>query len=259
MNEPAPARAGAPLTDGSAQHPLAGRVALVTGGAQGLGAAIVRTLASAGAHVVAGDIRVQEVQDRAAALAGEGLAVEGVALDVADGESVATAVAGVIERHQRCDILVNNAGVDLTVPFADMPIERWQRILDVNLTGAFLAAKSVWPHMQAAGRGHIINIVSTAAKRAWPNACAYHASKWGLLGFSHALHTEARSAGIKVTALVSGGLRTPFLMDRFPDIDTTTLQDPENVAATLRFILLQPEETVIPEILVLPMRETSWP
>jgi short-subunit dehydrogenase len=113
--------------------------------------------------------------------------------------------------------------------------------------------------MRQAGRGHIVNVASTAAKRAWANASAYHASKWGLLGFSHALHVEARQANVKVTAVVSGGMRTPFLLDRFPDIDVGTLQDPRNVAETIRFVLSQPEDTVIPEIMVLPMRETSWP
>jgi short-subunit dehydrogenase len=104
-----------------------------------------------------------------------------------------------------------------------------------------------------------VNIVSTAAKRAWVNAAAYHASKWGLLGFSHALHVEGRQHNIKVTAVVCGGMRTPFLLDRFPDIDLNNLQDPANVAETVRFVLLQPAETVIPEVMVLPMRETSWP
>jgi NADP-dependent 3-hydroxy acid dehydrogenase YdfG len=104
-----------------------------------------------------------------------------------------------------------------------------------------------------------VNITSTAAKRAWANGSAYHASKWGLLGFSHALHTEARPHNVKVTAVVSGGMRTPFLLERFPDLDLGTLQDPHNVAETIRFVLTQPDETVIPEVLVLPMRETSWP
>ena len=115
------------------------------------------------------------------------------------------------------------------------------------------------PIMRQQGQGHIINIVSTAAKRAWPNAAAYHASKWGLLGLSHALHTEARPHGVKVTAVIAGGMRTPFLLDRFPDIDVNVLQDPANVAETVRFVLSQPAETVIPEVMVIPMRESSWP
>lgn len=95
--------------------------------------------------------------------------------------------------------------------------------------------------------------------RAWPNASAYHASKWGLVGLSHALHAELRGSGIKVSAVIAGGMRTPFLLERFPDIDVELLQDPMNVARAVKFVLTQPPETVIPEVMVLPMRETSWP
>jgi short-subunit dehydrogenase len=102
-------------------------------------------------------------------------------------------------------------------------------------------------------------VASTAAKRAWPNASAYHASKWGLLGLSHAMHAELRSQNIKVTAVIAGGMRTPFLLNRFPDIDISTLQDPLNVAKAVKSVLLLPPETVIAEISVLPMKETSWP
>jgi len=104
-----------------------------------------------------------------------------------------------------------------------------------------------------------VNVASTAAKRAWPNASAYHASKWGLLGLSHALHAELRPQGIRVTAVIAGGMRTPFLLDRFPDIDPATLQEPANVARAIRQVLELPRETVVPELTVLPMRESSWP
>src|SRR5699024_7077481 len=114
------------------------------------------------------------------------------------------------------DVLVNNAGVDRTVSIDEMSVDDWDRILAVNLRGPFVMSKRVLPVMKERGGGHIVNIVSTAAKRAWPNASAYHASKWGLLGFSHALHVEARPHQVKVTAIVAGGMRTPFLLDRFP-------------------------------------------
>jgi NAD(P)-dependent dehydrogenase (short-subunit alcohol dehydrogenase family) len=140
-----------------------------------------------------------------------------------------------------------------------MSLEQWDRIIAVNLRGPFLMAKTVLPFMRAQGSGHIVNIVSTAAKRAWANASAYHASKWGLLGLSHALHVEARPFRVKVSAVVAGGMRTPFLFDRFPDLDPGLLQDPRNVAETVRFVLTQPDETVIPEVMVIPMTETSWP
>jgi len=132
-------------------------------------------------------------------------------------------------------------------------------VLRTNLTGPFLVAKAAVAMMMRQGGGQIVNIASTASKRAWPNAAVYHATKWGLLGLSHALHAELRPHRIKVSAIVAGGMRTPFLLDRFPDIDVDTLQDPANVARAVCFVLTQPPETVIPEIMVLPMRETSWP
>jgi NAD(P)-dependent dehydrogenase (short-subunit alcohol dehydrogenase family) len=160
--------------------------------------------------------------------------------------------------------VVNNAAIDITVPISELAAGDWERIVRTNLTGPFLLAKHAVAAMGPAAegevtRGHIVNIASTAAKRAWPNAAAYHATKWGLLGLSHALHAELRPQGIKVSAIVAGGMRTPFLLDRFPDIDPTVLQDPANVAKAVKFVLLQPDETVIPEVMVIPMKESSWP
>jgi NADP-dependent 3-hydroxy acid dehydrogenase YdfG len=157
------------------------------------------------------------------------------------------------------DVLINNAGVDKTAAFEELSLEDWDRILAVNLRGPVVMTRAALPALRASGHGHIVNIASTAAKRAWENASAYHATKWGLLGLSHALHTEGRRVGVKVTAVVAGGMRTPFLLERFPDLDPELLQDPRNVAETIRFVLEQPAETVIPEVTVLPMRETSWP
>jgi NAD(P)-dependent dehydrogenase (short-subunit alcohol dehydrogenase family) len=238
---------------------LDGRVVLVTGGARGLGEAIARRLARSGAHVVAADVRTDLAETTASSVRDAGGRAEAVALDVTDAPSAEAVVRSVADRHGRLDVLVNNAGVDVTAPFEEISVEDWDRILGVNLRGPVVMSRAVFGVMRGQGRGHIVNVVSTAAKRAWPNASAYHASKWGLLGFSHALHTEARPLGIKVSAVVAGGMRTPFLLDRFPDLDPGVLQDPANVADAIRYVLLQPDETVIPELMVIPMRETSWP
>jgi NAD(P)-dependent dehydrogenase (short-subunit alcohol dehydrogenase family) len=238
---------------------LRGAVVVVTGGGRGLGEAICRTLASAGATIVAGDVRGELASDVASALTNEHHAAEAIHLDVTDTDRAEAAVASVVERHGRIDVLVNNAGTDVTAPFEEITPADWDRVIAVNLTGPAVMSRAVFPHMRRDGGGHIVNVVSTAAKRAWANASAYHASKWGLLGLSHALHVEGRPFGIKVTAGVAGGMRTPFLLDRFPDLDASTLQDPANVAATVRFVLTQPAETVIPEVMVIPMTETSWP
>ena len=237
---------------------LEGRVVLITGGGSGLGAATAEVLAAAGMHVVIGDVAAgrDEVAERVGAAGGSALALP---LDVTDPASAARAIDGTVGAFGRLDVLINNAGVDRTAPFEEISLEDWDRIIGVNLRGPVVMSRAAWSTLRDSGHGHIVNITSTAAKRAWTEASAYHATKWGLLGFSHALHTEGRKVGIKVTAVVAGGMRTPFLLERFPDLDPGLLQDPRNVADTIRYVLEQPAETVVPEVTVLPMRETSWP
>ena len=231
---------------------LEGKTVLVTGAARGLGAALCRELARDGASLVVADLNFSGAQSVAESLHGKARALK---LDVSAEADVASA----LERIGRLDVLINNAAVDHTLPIDELSIAQWDAVINVNLRGPFLMSKHAARIMKEQGSGHIVNIASTASKRAWPNAAAYHASKWGLLGLSHALHAELRPHRIKVSAVVAGGMRTPFLLDRFPDIDPGVLQDPANVAATIRFLLSLPEETVIPEVMVIPMRETSWP
>jgi NAD(P)-dependent dehydrogenase (short-subunit alcohol dehydrogenase family) len=216
------------------------KLALVTGGAGGLGSVICRELADAGYEVIAADLRAPR---------------GGLELDITREAEVVKAFDGL----ERLDVLVNNAGLDYTLPIEELSLKQWDAVIGVNLRAPFLLSKHAARLMRRQGGGHIINIASTAAKRAWPNASAYHASKWGLLGLSHAMHAELREKNIRVTAVVVGGMRTPFLLDRFPDIDESTLQDPMNVARAIKSVLLLPEDSVIAEITVLPLKETSWP
>lgn len=238
---------------------LNGKVALVTGAGRGLGEAVCQVLASAGAAVVAADLRRETAERVAEQLRECGHRATAIGLDVGDQAEAEKAIGHSLSEFGRLDILINNAGVDVTLSVEDLSFDDWDRIIRTNLRGPFVMSKCAFGALKQAGRGHIVNVISTAAKRAWANASAYHASKWGLLGFSHALHVEGRPHNIKVTAIVTGGMRTPFLLERFPDIDVTTLQDPRNVAETIRWCLTLPHETVIPEVMVLPMRETSWP
>jgi NAD(P)-dependent dehydrogenase (short-subunit alcohol dehydrogenase family) len=245
---------------GHADDLLRGKCFVITGGSRGLGACTAQLLGEAGARVVIADIALERAEDCAAVLGERGIDAIALPLDVGDEEQVRHLVHTVRERCSRLDGVINNAAIDVTLPMAELTAEDWERIVRTNLTGPFLMSKHAAAVMGKAGRGgHIVNIASTAAKRAWPNAAAYHATKWGLLGLSHALHAELRPQGIKVSAVVAGGMRTPFLLDRFPDIDPGVLQDPVAVAKAVKFVLTQPEETVIPEVMVLPMRETSWP
>lgn len=246
-----------------------GKTFLVSGGGRGLGAAICENLTAAGASIVVADVDealahecVERLGQRRGAGDGQGMqssSAYAVQVDVSDPVAVASLLTTVRERSGGLHGIINNAAIDITLPIDEIETEAWRRVLMVNLFGPFLLARAAVPIMKAQGGGNIVNIASTASKRAWPNASAYHATKWGLLGLSHALHAELRPHGIKVSAIVAGGMRTPFLLDRFPDIDTDLLQDPASVARAVRFVLMQPEETVIPEVMVLPMKETSWP
>jgi NAD(P)-dependent dehydrogenase (short-subunit alcohol dehydrogenase family) len=235
---------------------LEGRVVLVTGAAQGLGAAICRELADAGATLAMVD-RSQRVHETRSGL-GEARATS-MTGDVGDERDVRRFVEEAQARCGRLDAIVNNAGIDVTKDIAALAVEEFDAVLRTNLRGPFLLAKLALPAMQRAGGGDIVNITSTAAKRGWPNAAAYHASKWGLLGLSQALHAELRPAGVRVTAIITGGMRTPFLLERFPDLDPSKLQDPRAVARTVRFALTQPRESAIAELTVVPLAETSWP
>jgi NAD(P)-dependent dehydrogenase (short-subunit alcohol dehydrogenase family) len=235
------------------------KVIVVTGSAQGLGAAICTELSAAGALVIATDINKEKLVNVEQAIKKANGKIRTYSMDVANEKNVEETINKIAADNGGVDMVINNAGIDFCKSVEEISYEEWQTEIKVNLWGPFHVSKAVYGLMKQKGRGHIINITSTAARRAWPNASAYHASKWGLLGFSHALHTEARKDNIKVTALIAGGMKTPFILDRFPDVDPDVLQDPANVAETIRFILCQPESTVIPEVMVIPMKETSWP
>ena len=236
---------------------LDGKAILVTGGGQGLGAAICSELASAGATVY-----VAEISDRAehvaASLCNEGMKAIAMRGDIGDEADVKRLLADVERRGGRLDGIVNNAGIDKTTGIDALEVRDWDAIIRTNLRGPFLLAKFALPLLRKA-QGDIVNVASTAAKRGWPNASAYHASKWGLLGLSYALHAELREHKVRVTAVIAGGMRTPFLLDRFPDLDPSKLQDPRDVARAVRFALTQPRDSVVAEITVLPVQETSWP
>jgi len=241
---------------------LDGKVALITGGGSGLGEATARAFAKAGAAVAALDINLDNAERVCRELQGDSRAVA-YGCNVADAQAVEETVAAVAERYGRLDYVINCAAVDHVKSVDEMTVEQWDQIISINLRGPFLVAKAALPIMRRQRAGHIINIASTAATRAWGNASAYHASKWGLVGFGRGLGVEGRSDNIRVTTIIPGGMRTHFF-DRFPEQgipmpDERNLQDPANVAATILFVVQMPPESVVQEIIVTPLTETSWP
>lgn len=242
---------------------LKGKVALVTGAGSGLGEATARAFAQAGCAVACVDVRREAAERVSNELNARDQHSMAIGCDVSDADAVFRAVEAVVQQFGRLDIVVNNAAVDHTVSVDEMTIEQWDQVIGVNLRGPFLFAKAAMPHMRRNNWGHIVNIASTAAKRAWGNAAAYHASKWGIVGFGRGLGVEGRADNIRVTTMVPGGMRTHFF-DRFeeqgipmPDMDN--LQDPANVAATIVFAVRMPTQSVLQEIIITPMTETSWP
>jgi NAD(P)-dependent dehydrogenase (short-subunit alcohol dehydrogenase family) len=167
------------------------------------------------------------------------------------------------DRWQKLDIAINCAGVDYVLGVTDFSVDQWDRVLGVNLRAPFLMAKAVFPIMKRQGGGDIVNVASTAALRAWGNASAYHASKWGLRGLSRAMGTEGRADRIRVTTLIPGGMNTHWF-DRFPEQgipmpDEANLQDPANVADAIAYAVSLPPGSVMQEMMITPLTETSWP
>src|SRR5437763_9789127 len=242
---------------------LKGKVALGTGAGSGVGEATARAFARAGCAVACVDVNghaVGCVSRELSSCGGESVAL---VCDVGDAEAVFGTVETVVEWYGRLDVAVNCAAIDHTLSVDELTVEQWDRVIAVNLRGPFLVAKAALPTMRRQRSGHIVNIASTAAVRAWANAAAYHASKWGLVGFSRALGVEGRSDGIRVTTIIPGGMRTHFF-DRFveqgiPMPDERNLQDPANVARVILCAVQLPAESALQEAIVTPLTETSWP
>src|SRR5579859_455680 len=240
-----------------------GKVVLVTGAGSGLGEATARAFARAGCAVACVDINKEAAGRVSNELEAQGSKSLAIRCDVSDASSVQDAVQLTSTQFGRLDILVNCAAIDHTLSVEEMTIEQWDQVIAINLRGPFLFAKAAMPFMRAQQSGHIINIASTAATRAWANASAYHASKWGLRGFSRALGVEGRPHGIRVTTIIPGGMRTHFF-DRFADQgipmpDQQNLQDPANVAQVIVFATMMPPASALQEMIITPVTETSWP
>lgn len=200
---------------------LAGRVAVVTGGARGTGAGIVRRLAEAGATVVIADGNGDDARAAADEVVARGHAAVPMALDVADEAGVAALADRVAEELGGIDVWVNNAGIYPGVPVLDMTGAQWDEVLDFNLKGAFLGAREAARRMVAAGRGGVIvNIGSTASFRAYGSGAAHYlASKFGMRGLTQALAAELGPQGIRVLHVAPTFTESPGVRARHADLD----------------------------------------
>lgn len=199
---------------------VAGKVALVTGGASGLGAESGRRLAREGASVVLTDLAAEAGQ----AVADEILAAGGTAMflvhDVTDEARWAEVVTATTARFGRLDVLVNSAGIGGGEPLLEATLEGWRRVTGVNLDGTFLGVRHAAPVMAEAGRGSIINLSSILGKVGFPGAAAYCASKGGVALFTKAAALELAAAGVRVNSVHPGFIETPMVVNAFRESES---------------------------------------
>lgn len=202
---------------------LDGKVALITGGGRGIGAAIAKRFVDDGAKIVISDIRKEQLDEVVKSLKpGMALACPG---DVTNFEDVKRMVAETVKFGGKIDILVNNAGIDPGGSIVDIEIDLWKKILDVNLNGPFLCMKAAIPEMIKQGGGSIVNIASLAGVRCLPSMPAYCASKGGLLQLSAQAALEYGPKGIRSNVVAPGATKTEMLVNAMDSLSKAIKKD----------------------------------
>jgi NAD(P)-dependent dehydrogenase (short-subunit alcohol dehydrogenase family) len=250
---------------------LTGRVALVTGGASGIGLAAAEALAEAGARVTIADLTHQALETACAALAAKGHAVEGVVMDVTASARVTEVADDLARRHGRIDILVNNAGIARSETASeDVADEHWLNVLDVNLNGVFWCARGFGRHMLAAGSGSIVNVgsISGIIVNRPQGQSYYNASKAAVHQLTRSLAAEWAPRGVRVNAVAPTYIRSPINAFADPQspmyrrwIDSTPmarLGEPEEIASIIHFLASDAASLMTGAIVVADGGYTCW-
>jgi NADP-dependent 3-hydroxy acid dehydrogenase YdfG len=245
---------------------LAGRVVVVTGASSGIGAAMARALAAAGATVVLAARRGDRLRAVAAAIRAAGAAADPVPTDLREPAQIDQLLDATVARHGRLDALVNNAAVGYARTIADGRLEEWRATLETNLLATLVACRAALRHMLPQGRGDILNVTSASAYEAWPYLAAYAASKAGVHALSQALRAEVAQGGVRVMTLEIHNVgATEFAAGFDPAVlpealacwharglvnPETPLLAPEDVARAVVFQLAQPPAASIHHLAV---------
>jgi len=229
---------------------LSNKVALITGASSGIGRSIASTFANAGAHVALAARKSAGLEALAEEIRSTNATCSIHPLDVTESQGVQNVVAEITQSTGRLDILVNNAGIAGFGPLQEITEDLWDRVIAVNLKGAFLCAQAAYRHMLVQKTGVIINISSDVGLRTMANGTAYCASKFGLMGFSGALAKEARAHGVRVSAICPGSTDTAFGDAEAGASDRQWMLRPDDIAAAALQIAAAPPHVLIDQIVL---------
>ena len=223
---------------------LNGKVAIVTGSSKGIGCAIAKQLARAGASVVVNSRSINEAQVVSDQIGNGSIAISA---DVGDPSACQQLINDTIKQFGRLDILVNNAGLGIIKPISEMTIEEWQIQINVNLSGVFYCSKAALPHLITTGDGFIITIASLASRNRFSGGTAYNASKFGVLGLTEAMMLDVRYDDVRVSIVMPGSVNTEF-RDREQSMIRTWKLEPEDCASAVMQLLSYPREAHVSRI-----------
>jgi 3-oxoacyl-[acyl-carrier protein] reductase len=236
---------------------LQGQVALVTGSSRGIGRGIAEALAQAGAHVALTARDAEALQETQRRIADRGGKASWIAADLAREEEVNALFVRLASEQGRLDVLVNNAGLGLFGPLADFASADFDRLIAVNLKAVFLCCRQAMRLMAPRRRGYIINISSVVGFKGYPNQAVYTATKHGVMGITKSLAVEAQPHGIRVSAVLPGGVDTALAAAGRPDLDRSVLLQPQDIAQAVLYLLSLSERAAVDEIYI--RRRSSAP
>jgi NADP-dependent 3-hydroxy acid dehydrogenase YdfG len=239
--------------------PMEGKVIAVTGASSGIGEAVARHFAKAGAAVMLGARRLHRLEVVADEIRRDGGRVALQRLDVTRREDADAFVQAAVAQFGRLDVIVNNAGVMPLSPVADLKVEEWDRMVDVNLKGVLYGVAAALPVFQGQGSGHIVNVTSVADRRIVPTAAVYSATKFAVRAFSEGLRQEI-GGGIRVTVVAPGateselanGISDPELRRAAIEDYRRDLLPAEAIARAIAYAVAQPPEVDVNELVVRP-------
>jgi len=237
----------------STEKPIAGQVALVTGGSRGIGLAIAARLGRMGARVAICARSAKSLERAAEGLRRDAIETLAMAADVTRPAEVTALVEHTRKSLGPVDILVNNAGLGIFGPVQALRESDWDAVLDTNLKAVFLVSKEVAPEMIRRRTGQIINISSLAGKNAFANGSIYCASKWGLLGLTYCMAEDLRTYGIRVSAVCPGTVATEF--SPHAGKDPSKMLQPDDVAHAVAALVTQAPQSFISEVLLRPTQK----